>query len=210
MLTLNIAGGKFSPTPTIFEDDDMIPSYVLNVDTSYYSETKAVDVEDDVLEWAKDPDRTNQQACLNTDIFEFMERTVLMFDRVVIYRFLEHVSFTQLEYFIYLVSTITHSGSMVDVIVPNYKTLAQMILDEETNLEKGSFGQYDDFTGWNIELTTELLNEPSCPHASIWTPYRAKKFWERETRFKVDPKQIEERFNFDGRGIYMRFYAWRS
>lgn len=210
MLTLNIAGGKLSPIPTMMEDDGMIPSYVINIDTSYYSETTPKTIEEEALNWARNPDRGNKQAFLNADIFEFMERTILQFDRVTIYRFLEHVSFTQLEYFIYLVSTITHTGSMIDVIVPNYKTLAQMILDEDTNLEKGNFGSYNDFAGWNIELTTELLNEPSCPHASIWTPYRAKKFWEREKRFTVDPRQIDDRCLFDGRDIYMRFYAWRT
>jgi len=208
MLILNIAGGKLSPIPTIL-DDEMIPSYTVNIDTSYYTDTTPQTIEREVIEWAKDPDALSRQEFCNTDIFEFMERTILQFDRIVIYRFLEHVSFTQLDYFIYLISTVARKNAMIDVIVPNYKTLAHMILDEEINLEKGSFGQYNDFTGWNTELTTELLNEPSCPHASIWTPYRAKKFWEREKRFKVDPKQIEERFNFDGRDIYMRFFAWR-
>lgn len=209
MLTLNIAGGKLSPIPTLM-DDDMIPSYVLNIDTSYYSETTPTSVEEDAVAWARNPDRGNKQAFINADIFEFMERTILQFDRVVIYRFLEHVSFTQLDYFIYLISTITNPGSMIDVIVPNYQVLAQQIINEEQRCKIKDFEQYDDFEGWNIQLTTELLNEPSCPHASIWTPYRAKLFWEREKRFTVDPRQIEERCVFDGRNIYMRFYAWRS
>lgn len=209
MLTLNIAGGKLSPMPTALEGEGMMPSYVLNVDTSYYAETTPMAVEQDAINWAKDPDRTDKQAFINTDIFEFMERTILQFDRVVIYRFLEHVSFTQVDYFIYLVSTITHEESMVDVLVPNYQILAKRIIDEEKRMKQHDFGKYDDFDGWNIELTTELLNEPSCPHASIWTPYRAKKLWEKEKRFSVDPRQINERCHFDGRDIYMRFFAWR-
>jgi hypothetical protein len=121
-----------------------------------------------------------------------------MFDRVVIYRFLEHVSFTQVEYFIYLVSTLLKHNGVVDVIVPNYKHLADMILTEEFHHENPDF----DFHAWNILLTTELLNEPSCPHASIWTPQRMKYFWELEGRFRVS-KQLES-FKFDGREIYLR------
>ncbi len=208
MIILNIAGGKLSPIPTVL-DDEMIPSYTLNIDTSYYTDTTPQSIEREAVEWAKDPDAVSKQRFCNTDIFEFMERTILQFDRVVIYRFLEHVSFTQLDYFIYLISTVARKGAMIDVIVPNYQVLAQRIINEEQRCKIKDFEQYDDFTGWNTELTTELLNEPSCPHASIWTPFRAKKFWEREKRFTVDPKQIEERCNFDGRNIYMRFFAWR-
>ncbi len=130
----------------------------------------------------------------------FMERIRTIFDRVVMYRFLEHVSFTQVNYFIYLVSTVIESGGIVDIIVPNYEQLATMILKEDIKLDKN-------FEASNILLTTELLNEPSCPHASIWTPQRAKYFWELEGRFIV--KEIEPKFEFDGRDIYMRFFARR-
>ncbi len=208
MLTLNIAGGKMFPLKTIYDDDEEInPVYTLNIDTSYYSETKPISIETDVFNWSNNQNRTSKQAFCNIDIFEFMERTILQFDHITIYRFLEHISFTQLNYFIYLVSTITRRDSMVDVIVPNYEVLAQKILEEETRFEKNDYDKYDSFEGWNIELTTELLNEPSCPHASIWTPLRAKMFWELEKRFEV--VNIDKKFNFDGRNIYLRFYVKR-
>jgi hypothetical protein len=207
MKILNIAAGKFDP----LDISPSIPSFVLNIDTSYFSDSMSKNIEQYIESWEKNPEynRRSQKEYLSMDIFEFMERTRLIFDRVVIYRFLEHVSFTQVDYFIYLVSTILKKDGLVDIIVPNYDWLAKMILNEPENIDRGCFGPYDDFTGWNTQLTTELLNEPSCPHASIWTPYRAKKFWEREKRFIVEPKTIKETFQFDGRNIYLRFFAKR-
>ncbi len=63
------------------------------------------------------------------------------------------------------------------------------------------------FEADNILLTTELLNEPSCPHASIWTAKRARYFFHLEKRFQIS--HIDEKFEFDGRDIYLRFQAVR-
>lgn len=201
MLVLNIAGGKV--TPMIDTDE---PTFTINVDTSYFSKTDPLQAETEVFQWLDKPkmQRSNKIANLNYDIFEFMERTILSFDYISIYRFLEHVSFTQVEYFIYLVSTITEKESIVDVIVPDYTILAEMILNESNG---DDYNNYDKFQNHNTVLTTELLNEPSCPHASIWTTYRMKRFWELEKRFRV----IDQRsgYKFDGRDIYLRSFMER-
>lgn len=199
MLILNIAAGKFEPLAMSSREDSMMPKFVLNVDTSYFSSLTAEEAEVAITEWQDDPDRTSTYMNINMDVFEFMERTALSFDRVVIYRFLEHVSFTQVDYFIYLVSTVLHQGGQVDVIVPNYIQLAEMIINDNPNMS--------DFAQKNILLTTELLNEPSCPHASIWTPARMKHFWELEGRFKVGLQNPA--FKFDGRDIYLRSFIER-
>ena len=78
-----------------------------------------------------------------------------------------------------------------------------MLIDEEKYKENDDFN----FQAHNILLTTELLNEPSCPHASIWTPERARYFFELEGRFNVT--YMVNNFLFDGRQIYMRFMAER-
>jgi hypothetical protein len=111
------------------------------------------------------------------------------------------VSFTQVLYFIYLVSTCIRVGGIVDIIVPNYHTLADMLLQDTTD--------DPEFEERNILLTTELLNEPSCPHASIWTPQRASYFFEYEGRFKVLEDKLDPHFVYDGRNIYLRFQAER-
>jgi hypothetical protein len=192
---LNIAGGKIPPL-------DLSGQYFLvNVDTMYYMHTDPAHVEKKWKEWKK---TTRQIHNIKADVFEFLERTFMTFDRVCIYRFLEHVSFTSVPYFIYLISTVTEKGDKVEVIVPNYKILAEMILEEDGFFEENNaaaFPQHD------ILLTTELLNEPSCPHASIWTHERAHYFWELEERFRVI--EAQRQFEFDGRDIYLRFVAER-
>lgn len=199
MLILNIAAGKFDPILPKDVISSGGPRYVLNVDTSYFTKTLPEAVETEIIEWGKDRDRLHRTRNLNMDVIEFMERTCLTFDHVVIYRFLEHVSFTEVEYFIYLVSTVLKKGGMVDVIVPNYTQLAEMILNEKLYVPS--------FESHNIVLTTELLNEPSCPHASIWTTERMKYFWELENRFRH--KLSYPAFEFDGRDIYLRSFLER-
>lgn len=191
---LNIAAGKFDPIPDKELKGD--PYLLVNLDTMYYKIDEPAMIEKKFSDWTK---TVTRKFYCNKDAFEFMERTRIIFDRVCIYRFLEHVSFTNLMYFIYLVSTITKPRSMVDIIVPNYITLAECILQEDV--------RDSDFESDNILLTTELLNEPSCPHASIWTPDRAYHFWEMEGRFKV--RRLDQNFSFDGRDIYMRFKVER-
>lgn len=192
---LNIAGGKIPPL------EIKRPAFIVNVDTMFYHNHDPGQVEKRANDWKE---THNLEFQVKQDIFEFMERTTLQFDRVAIYRFLEHVSFTQVEYFIYLVSTITKPGAIVDVIVPDYKILAKKILDEDGFFEENNAAA---FPAHNIEVTTELLNEPSCPHASIWTVERAYYFWMLEERFHI--AKIEENFKFDGRDLYLRFLAKR-
>lgn len=198
MLILNLAAGKFDPLK--MPEDVSAKNYILNVDTSYFSKLTAEAVEGDIVRWLNDPNinKKSKTVNLNMDVFEFMERSSFIYDRVVIYRFLEHVSFTQVEYFIYLVSTVIKCNGIVDVIVPDYEILAQMLLNENYYMNNDDFN----FQAHNILLTTELLNEPSCPHASIWTPERMKRFWELEGRFKLALQKSG--FEFDGRNIYLR------
>jgi hypothetical protein len=204
-LILNVAGGKFQPLDLNIEDSR---NFIVNVDNCYYySGPPPAVLEQEIEKWLTQNNPKNLSVNLNEDIFTFMEKTVLQFDHVAIYRFLEHVSFTQVPYFIYLISTVTKPGAIVDIIVPNYEILAERILDEKRYINPDT--GFANFTAWDIELTTELLNEPSCPHASIWTPNRARYFWELEKRFTVSEHNLEPRFKFDGRDIYLRFLAVR-
>ncbi len=182
---LNIAAGKVTPI-------DLPENYFLiNTDTMYYHNTTPDIIEKNWIDWKKSGKKIYY---CNSDIYEFMERTKIIFDKICIYRFLEHVPMDKLIYFIYLISTITTKNSTIDVIVPNYETLATMILQDDPTDK--------DFEAHNILLTTELLNQPPDPHASIWTPDRMTYFWELEDRFKV--KEINNNFDFDGRDIYIR------
>ena len=198
MRILNISAGKFDPLPSDDKENLMIPKFIVNLDTSYFGSSSEDLIEQEMDLWQDDPDAISKKYWTNCDAFSFMERTRSEFDRVCIYRFLEHVTFTSVEYFIYLVSTITEKNGIVDVIVPDYKILAEMILNEDALKGIPAFN----FQNHNILLTTELLNEPSCPHASIWTSERIKYFWELEERFVVE--DMNSPFTFDGRDIYLR------
>ena len=193
---LNIAAGKMPPLPDLIEHSNA--NFIVNLDTMYFHHTPVETIERDWGIWQGYNSKTYY---CKEDAFEFMERSQMTFDIITIYRFLEHVSFTQVLYFIYLLSTTVNKGGIVDVIVPNYHTLAEMLYQDDVN--------DPEFEERNILLTTELLNEPSAPHASIWTPQRAGYFFEYEGRFMVSDDNIDPHFVYDGRNIYLRFQAQR-
>ena len=199
MNILNLGAGKLTPLVDYKIDE---PWFMVHVDQSYFHGKLPNAVELRYEQWKRDEDHSNLELHCIADAFEFMERTTMVFDRVTMYRFLEHISFDRILYYIYLVSTVIKPGGLVDVIVPNYKILAQMIQDEDPYNK--------DFEANNVLLTTELLNEPGCPHASIWTPIRAFYFWQLEKRFDIYQQDMFEQFIFDGRDIYMRFLATRK
>jgi hypothetical protein len=190
---LNLAGGKLKPLFDINGKPDK--AFLVNLDSSYYSNTLSHEIERNWLYWRDtiDSSKRNVEYYCQADIYDFLSRTIIKFDVVTIYRFLEHVPFDKVLFFIYLLSTVTDPGSGLDIIVPNYRKLAEMILNENVDSKV--------FEAHNIVLTTELLNEPSCPHASIWTVDRLDKFFRLEKRFKT--VNIEP-FKFDGRDIYLR------
>jgi hypothetical protein len=186
---LNLAGGKEKPQLQLGGYH-----YLINVDTMYNEGDTKWYIETCCRGWKEKRIKHNVETYLKYDIFKYLEECILKFDIIFIYRFLEHVPMTQVLYFIYLLSTVMKRGSSLDIIVPDYAVLAQMILDE--------YVFSHDFEADNILLTTELLNEPSCPHASIWTVPRFRKFFELEKRFKV--LNVTQRHVFDGRDIYLR------
>ena len=189
---LNLGAGKFNP----IDLKEYSPYFLVNVDPMYFDFVETRVIESSERHWVK----TQNEIFYSNDTAQtFMERTRIKFDHLVCYRFLEHISFTELEYFIYLMSNCLKIGGTCDIIVPNYETLCKMILEET---KTRSFD-----TAKHILMTTELLNEPSCPHASIWTPFRVHHFFELEGRFEVT--DLCESFNFDGRDIYIRFSVKR-
>lgn len=192
---LNIAAGKIVPIGYFesIKNPYFSKHFLVQLDPMYYRNHAPDYVEESFDKWVIKPEKI--AFLCPVDAYEFMERTSLIFNHVSIYRFLEHVPFTKVPYFIYLVSTVIKKGEIVDVIVPNYETLAKMIIQDDFPGDK-------DFEAHNILLTTELLNEQSCPHTSIWTPNRMKYFWELEDRFKLI--EINNNYDFDGRDIYIR------
>jgi len=194
MLILNVAAGKQQPLE--IEESKIcqnVPKLIVNIDSGYNGYKEQSEIEESIATWIKEGKQT-ERLYGPFDVDSFMSKTRFKFDRVFIYRYLEHVAFVDVPYFIYLISTVTMVDSYVDVIVPDYKKLAEMILVDNP--------KSPDFEARNILLSTELLNEPDCPHASIWTTERLVHFWELEQRFTT--VKIYDPFQFDGRNIYLR------
>ena len=196
MFILNIAAGKVLPIDPLNKNDILV-----NLDLNYFNSIDVKDVEKyhRSLSVVKEDDEKPLILYVNHDVYDFLERYSEKFDKIVIYRFLEHVPKVQVLYFLYLLSSTVKIGGTVEVIVPDYKRLAIRILDEKVN--------DIDFEAQDIITTFELLNEKYSPHLSVWTKDRAKHFFELEERFKVI--EINENYPFDGRDIYLRFTAQR-
>ena len=190
---LNIAAGK------IFPEEVPENFFLVNLDKMYYTQTNPELLEVEYYTWLKGGRKGRRICYINQDCFTFLTRSTIQFDRIVIYRFLEHVKRTDVLYFIYLLSTSIIPGGKVEVIVPDYKLLAERILREDVT--------HKDFDKEDIITTTELLNEPDCPHASIWTESRSIYFFEYEERFLV--RESWTPYSFDGRNIYLKFIAER-
>lgn len=191
---LNIGAGKIKPLWL----DRLETYFLVNLDPIYSSpgSLNSGEIEEKHCFWNHNKLQTEEVFC--RDSWEnFLSKYLYYFDKIIIYRFLEHISMVKVPFFIYLLSSCLNVGDPVDVIVPNYEKLANRILEEDPFSSS--------FEAENILTTTELLNEPYDPHASIWTPKRAKYFFELEGRFEV--KGVLEEYEFEGRDIYMWFYA---
>ena len=190
---LNLGSGKIKPLGI----EENQPYFLVNLDNGYYGGAEPSVVQYLYYQWLE-PDiispKPNKVIFVKEDAFTFLEKYPLLFDKIVIYGFLEHIPKRDVLYFIYLLACNLKEGGEVDCIVPDYEALAHMILSEEV------FSK--DFEQRDIIISTELLNEVSSPHASIWTKDRIKKFFELEQRFKAG--KIITSFNFDGRDIYIR------
>ena len=110
---LNIAGGKIPPL--YLEKTE--PYFLVNVDKMYYQNADPEHIENEHNIWRR---IGSMNFNVRDDAFLFMERIAMYFDRVTVYRFLEHIPMDKVLYFIYLLSTVTKQGDEIDVIVPNY------------------------------------------------------------------------------------------
>jgi hypothetical protein len=183
---LNIGAGK--PDLGI----DISQNFIINLDRNYFTSVHPSYAESKHYQWLCG----KIDYCtldVKYDIFEFLKTYKYKFDKVLIYRYLEHIPKDQLLFFVYLLSTVVETNGLVDVVSPDFRSLAQMILDEDVN--DPNFDKND------IILSTEIFNEAYDPHQNITTSHRTKRLFEYEGRFEV----IEScKYKYDGRDIYFR------
>jgi|GEM_PF-1508406 len=184
---LNLGAGKTEPI-----DIGSFNSYFLiNLDSIYLVPRGNIQMKHE--NWLKKGEgRVTSNT--NEDAYTFLQRYFYSFDLITIYRFLEHIPFDRVSFFIYLMARATKKGGYVDVVVPDYNILAKHIIQDDVDAP--------DFYVKNIFLTTELLNEPGDPHASIWTVPRIYKFFQLENYFRV--QYVKTNFSFENRNWYIR------
>ncbi len=189
---LNLAAGKLAPIDYSVADSD----FLIQLDQMYDGGSTIQMLETEYEMWLRNKVAATEDT--SVDAFQFLSTFKYEFDVVSFYRFLEHISKPDIQGFIYLVSTAVKIGGIVDVIVPNFQILAQMLVGENLTDKV----RHADWERHDTLVTYEMLNEPSMPHASIWTPDRLKYFFELEERFELE--LMEDEYNFDGRDIYTR------
>ena len=189
---LNIAAGKIKPID--FKENNL--NFLIQLDKMYWYAAAPQHIEENHKLWHNK--KSSRIMHCKTDAFEFLGNYKYPFDHIACYRFLEHITKPDIQGFIYLLSTALKLGGTLDIIVPNYETLADIILNETIN-EETSHAEWERH---DTLLTYELLNEPSMPHASIWTPQRIEYFFGLEERFQI--VTMEPDYAFDGRDIYIR------
>jgi hypothetical protein len=129
------------------------------------------------------------------DIFEFLEKYPKKFDEIELYRVLEHIPRDKVLYFIYLMADILKDHGIIEVVCPDYKKLAQMILNDlPTDATK--------YEQQEIVLYTELFNEPNDPHCFITTHERLERVFTLENRFKI--LDGDQPVSFENRTIYFQ------
>lgn len=192
-LVLNVGAGRNISVPFLKDKAHT----VINLDQMYEAGLTFKEVEQGFI---KGDFERDYNVFLKHDIFDFLERTIMTFDFITVYRFLEHVSKNNVQYFIYLLANCTKVGGVVDIIVPDAKLLAKKLLEEDVNSPNW---ESDD-----LLITYELVADQPSPHLSIWTKDRLIKLFEREGNFVTS--SVDENFIFDGRDIYLRYLAVRK
>lgn len=185
---LNIGSGKLSIDCSDYIENNK--NYTLvNIDKNFFSGDNPHDIDNSY----KTKESKHEIFYCRYDIIEFLERTIIKFDLILIHRFFEHINRDKLLYFIYLLSTVTNKDSIIDIISPNYKILSNMILYEDTVNDP-------DFDKKDIIISTELFNESHDSHQNITTPERIKRLFEYEGRFELI--DFKTPYRFDERDIY--------
>jgi hypothetical protein len=194
---LNLAGGNIPPILDCSKESCFVVSVDLCYPVSYRytSQEHLIAVMND--QYLSDTYAPPQ--FLKCDVYEFLSSTIIKFDHVCIYRFLEHVPKTNVLYFLYMVASCMKVGATLDVIVPDAQKLAKRLLEEDV------FSA--DWEAEDLLTTYEFLSDQPSPHLSLWTHDRIKKIFEMEKFLAVI--NIEKNFLFDGRDIYLRSISKR-
>jgi len=116
----------------------------------------------------------------NTDVFEFL---TLYSNRDIkfIYssRMFEHLQEKDIFYLLYLLYSVSKKNAFLRIIVPDFLEVLEEL--EKLSVEDCSVKEFREKL---TSVTTEIFNEPSDPHKSVWTTQLAEyyitteKYWD--------------------------------
>jgi len=157
---LNIGAGKIKP---LYIENLTQKYFLIQLDPMYHSYVEMSLTEKYHNIWRHETKEQSEVVKVKEKAFDFLGSYCYQFDHIACYRYLEHVTKPEIQTFLYLMSTALKVGGTLDIIVPNYEILADMILNEKIDEDT----KHAEWERHDTQLTYELLNEPSMPHASI-------------------------------------------
>ena len=197
-LILNLGSGNTKPFG--YPNDNS--TLMINVDSGYqhYQISSDEEIHNTLMnyETMNTMNSFDKELFTDMDAFKFLSTQIVKYDKVVAYRFLEHIPHEQVPYMLYLIGNVLKKDGEFEFIVPDYLKLAKLLIGND-NPKKPSFNNV------NTLLTYEMLADPGCPHCSIWTKNRAEALLTAENIFEVD--EITEDYVAFGRNIYLHVIA---
>jgi len=198
-IILNLGSGNTKPFGYPDQTKTML-DILINVDTSYLNiPTDDIELIHSVI--LNPGSALKSEYFTDTSAFAFLSEIVGKVDKVVAYRFLEHIEHTQVPYMLYLIGNVLKKDGEFEFIVPDYLKLSKFLIAND-NPKKA------DFNNVTTLLTYEMLADPYCPHCSLWTKNRAEALLTAENIFEVD--EIVEDYQAFGRNIYLHVTARKS
>jgi len=169
-------------------------------------------------------DKQVQISVSGENIFSFLENyKVRNISYIVANRVFEHIPREKMFYLLYLLKDVSVGGAVLSIVVPNFigifeklsqlnKALLSTCSEEKSGAIQDSFEsckstfleKVSKFEKALIDIHTEIFNEPSDPHRSVWTPGLAKYYLELEQYWEV--VNIDELI-LDNRDWYLKILA---
>jgi len=204
MNILEIGAGKSSLKDKLYKDN-----LYIKIDIGYkisLSENDQIDVISEAM-----TKNENGLLICNMNLYDFMDSFPFRFDKIIGNRIFEHQEYVGNESVGRLLEAcnkLLEDDGTLEIIVPNAKKLAQMVLDfENLPLDDCSL-QYAEIANNALVINTEFTNGKFDPHASIWSPALAKYMIESEGIWHI--KSITDIDNYAGRSIYMKIIATKE
>lgn len=183
-----------------------IPEYISTVTPYFNNDEDSIEITcvDPIFGKGKNISYADNNITIRTignDIISFLkEYSGPNFDFVFSERCLEHISYNELHYLFYLLYTKCEDDACMEIVVPNFDHISGIVLDMDSKTDKAQ-----EFQRNLIIAHTEVFNDETDPHRSIWNEPLAHYYMETEKYWQI--LKLEENFEIDNRNCYMSIIA---